>query len=96
MYVRIFKFVLQINVKDLSFRTYTEVSELEADEIRDLFPPRFIINITCRNRNCILHAQCKVSCFDKNESVIFDDLIFNIIIPPRRFLGASSCSVESE
>ena len=74
---------MQINVKDLNFRIYEEVSELESDEDRDLFPPRFIVDL-CKNGGHMLHVKCKVSCYGKNKNIIFDDLLFNIYISPKQ------------
>ena len=59
---------------------YQNELDLKADEERDLFPPRFIIDLMCLDRGCMLFAQCKVSCTGKN------DLVFNIYIPAKRLL----------
>ena len=90
-------FLFQINVKDLNFRRmYQEVFELESDENCDLFPPRFIIEIMCKDRSCMLHAPCKISCYDKTKNPVFDDLLFNINIPAKRLPEAVSSVVTGE
>ena len=67
-------FLFQINVKDLNFRRmYEEVSELDSDENCDLFPPPFIIEIMCKDRSCMLHVPCEISCYDKTKNA---DLFF--------------------
>ena len=80
----------------MRFQTYNEASELEADEKRDLFPPRFIIDVVCTNRSFILQGQCKISCYDKNKTLIFDDLIFNINVSARRTPEPGNYIVKSE
>lgn len=77
---------MQINIKDLNFRTYQSSCDLKADEERDLFPPRFIVDLMCLDRGCMLYAQCKVSCIGKSEKLNFSDLVFSIYIPAKRFL----------
>lgn len=67
----------------MNFRAYQNEFDLKADEERDLFPPRFIIDLMCLDRGCMLFAQCKVSCVGKNEK---RDLAFNIYIPAKRLL----------
>ena len=72
----------------MNFRKYKEVSDLESDENKDLFPPRFIIDVICRDgdRSSMLHVQCKISCYGKNENLIFDNLVFTINIPSKLLL----------
>ena len=86
-----FFILIQINFKKLNFRIYQTVAELKADEDRDLFPPRFIIDLMCLDRGCMLFAQCKISCVDNNETNIFNDLPFNIYVPAKRQLQTGMC-----
>ena len=89
--------MLQINVKDLNFRKYKEVSDLENDENHDLFPPRFVVDVIREDgdRSSKLHVQCKISCYGKNDNVIFDNLFFTINIPSK-LLQEDASSNRSE
>ena len=72
---------------------YEEVSELDSDENCDLFPLPFIIEIMCKDRSCMLHAPCKISCYDKTKNA---NLFFNINIPAKRLPEAVSSLVTHE
>ena len=84
---------------DLNFRdTYNKASEMEADEKKDRYPPRFIIEVmksddivTC----CMRRVECKISCHGKDD-VIFDNVLFNIIISPKRLPKASGSTIKSK
>ena len=75
---------------------YQEASDLKNDENDDLFPPRFIIEIMCKDHRCVLHVPCKVSCYDKTKNPVFDELCFNINIPAKTLPGAMNSIVTSE
>ena len=81
----------------MNFRKYKEVSDLESDENKDLFPPRFIIEVMRKDsdHSSMLHVQCKISCYGKNENLIFDNLVFTINIPSKLLLE-DACATRSE
>ena len=80
----------------MNFRIYQEESKLKNDEKNDRFPPRFIIEIMCKDHSCMLHAPCKISCYDKTKHPVFDDLFFNINIPAKRLPEAAGSIVTSK
>ena len=83
---------------ELNFRIiYDKVSEMEADEKNDHYPPRFIITIMRNDDGIPCHMQrveCKISCHGEDE--LFDNLYFNIIIPSKGLPKASSSTVKSK
>jgi len=88
---------MQINTEQLDFRKYHDKFELEADEMRDLFPPCFIINLTCEDPGHKLYAEYRISCIGKNNNLIFKDLLFNVYVPAKRSkVEASSHLVKSK
>ena len=64
----------------MNFRAYEKISELKNDEDDDLFPPRFVIEVVRNYGYHTLHAECKISCYDKDTKQIFDYVVFTINI----------------
>ena len=50
----------------------------------------------CKDHSCMLHAPCKISCYDKTKHPVFDDLFFNINIPAKRLPEAAGSIVTSK
>ena len=71
------------------------MSDLSCDENKDLFAPRFIIEVMRKDGDCssMLHVESKISCYGKNENLTFDNnLVFTINIPSIE----DACAIRSD
>ena len=87
----------KIKTKDINFcNSYTSTEELQGDEDRSIFPPRFILDVTKKSEcNNELNSKITVTLVRFEETKAIEPVFFKLFIPTFPFIKYYTTTVSN-